>query len=61
MLERGQEFDNPFLHGFVHMSYYSVQYTNQVLESIVPSSWSKQLDDDKAPSVHKYSTYIANR
>ena len=38
-----------------------LQYTHQVLESIVPSSWSKQLNDDKAPFVHEYSTYIANR
>ena len=38
-----------------------MQYTHQVLESIVPSSWSKQLNDDKAPFVHEYDTYIANR
>ena len=30
-----------------------VQYTNQVLESIVPLSWSKQFDDDKTSSVYK--------
>ena len=29
-----------------------MQYTNQVLESIVPYSWSKQMADDKASSVH---------
>ena len=28
-----------------------MQYTNQVLESIVPLLWSKQLNDDKAPFV----------
>ena len=38
-----------------------MQYTKQVFESIVLSSWSKQLDDDKASSVHEYSTHIVNR
>ena len=45
------------IHNFYTDSYiwitihHTMQYTNQVLESIVPSSWSKQLDDDKASSV----------
>ena len=40
--------------------HHTVRYTNQVLESIVPLSWSKQLDDDEAYFVHEYSSYVAN-